>query len=154
MQFGIEKCAVLSMYRGNLREIPGIALPDDTSIKGLKEGDNYKYLGVLQADKVTSNRMKEMVANEYNRRKTKLNCGNLIQAINTYAVSLIRYSAAFISWRKDEIQNLDRRTRKPMTMYKALHPKMQCRQVVPPYEIRRERAIECREYGCPSNCES
>jgi len=87
-------CSVEHVYRGNLRKMSGIALPDDTSIKGLKEGDNYKYLEVLQADEVKSNRMKEMVANEYKRRvrkilETKSNCRNLIQAINN---SKIKYA--------------------------------------------------------------
>ena len=28
----------------------GIALPNETTMKELKEGDSYKYLGVIQAD--------------------------------------------------------------------------------------------------------
>ena len=55
--------------------------------------------------------------------ETKLNGNNVIKAINTWAVSVVRYSAPFLDWRKEEIQELDRRTRKLMTMHKALHPK-------------------------------
>ena len=55
--------------------------------------------------------------------KSKLNGGNLGGGINTWAVSLIRYSAAFASWRKSELQAIDRKTRKFFTMYGALHPK-------------------------------
>ena len=39
------------------------------------------------------------------------------------AVSLLRYSAAFVSWRKSELQAIDRKTRKLFTIYGALHPK-------------------------------
>ena len=55
--------------------------------------------------------------------KSKLNGGNLVRGVNTWAVSLLRYSAAFVSWRKSELQAIDRKTRKLFTMYGALHPK-------------------------------
>ena len=72
--------------------------------------------------------MKLNVLKEYIRRfkkvlKSKLNCGNLVCGINTQAVSLLRYSAAFVSWRKNELQAIDRKTRKLFTIYGALHPK-------------------------------
>ena len=52
--------------------------------------------------------------------KSKL---NLVHGVNTWAVSLLRYSAAFVSWRKSELQAIDRKTRKLFTKYGALHPK-------------------------------
>ena len=36
---------------------------------------------------------------------------------------LLKYSAAFVSWRKSELQAIDRKTRKLLTIYGALHPK-------------------------------
>ena len=38
-------------------------------------------------------------------------------------MSLFRYSAAFIDWTKEEISEIDRGTRKLLTMYKVHHPK-------------------------------
>ena len=72
--------------------------------------------------------LKDKVMKEYKRRvrkilETKLNAGNLIKGINTRAISLLRYSAAFIDWTKFEMEQLDRQTRKQMTMHNALHPK-------------------------------
>ena len=72
--------------------------------------------------------MKDKVMKEYKRRvrkilETKLNAGNLIKGINTWAVSLLRYSAAFLDWTKFEMEQLDRQTRKLTTMHNALHPK-------------------------------
>jgi len=52
-----------------------------------------------------------------------LNGGNLIIGINTWAVSLLRYSAAFFDWTKAEVEQLDRRTKKIMTMHNGLPPK-------------------------------
>ena len=72
--------------------------------------------------------MKVNVSKEYISRirkvlKTKLNGGNLVRGVNTWAVSLLTYSAAFVSWRKNELPAIDRKTRKLFTIYRALHPK-------------------------------
>ena len=55
--------------------------------------------------------------------KSKLNGGNLVRGVNTWAVSLIRYSAAFVSWRKSELQAIDRKNRRLFTIYGTLHSK-------------------------------
>ena len=72
--------------------------------------------------------MKLNVSKEYIRwlRKvlnSKLNGGNLVLGVNAWVVSLLRYSAAFVSWRKNELQAIDRKTRKLFTIYGALHTK-------------------------------
>ena len=128
MKFGLEKCAVLVMKRGKVTKSDGIRLPDDRVIKSIHEENGYRYLGILESDQVLCNEMKEKVRAEYKRRvkkvlKSKLNGGNMISAINTWAVPLIRYSAPFLEWRRDEIKEMDRTTRKIMNMYNALHPR-------------------------------
>ena len=55
--------------------------------------------------------------------KSKLNGGNLVQGVKTCAVSLLRYSAAVISWKKCELQAIDWKTKKFFTIYGRLHPK-------------------------------
>ena len=72
--------------------------------------------------------MKEKIQKEYLRRtrkllETKLNIRNLIKGINTWAVPLVRYSGPFLKWTRDELKQIDQRTRKLMTMHKALHPR-------------------------------
>ena len=72
--------------------------------------------------------MKLNVSKEYIRRlrrvlKSKLNSGNLVRGVNTWAVSLLRYSPELVSWRKSELQAVDRKTRKLFTIYGALQPK-------------------------------
>ena len=76
-------------------------------IKSMQEGESYKYLGILEADKFLEEKMKLNVSKEYIRRlrkvlKSKLSGGNLVHGVNTWAVSLLRYSAAFVSWRKSD----------------------------------------------------
>ena len=72
--------------------------------------------------------MKDKIKKEYLRRtrrllETKLSCRKLIKGINTWAVPLVRYLGAFLKWTREELKQMDQRTRKLMTMHKALHPK-------------------------------
>ena len=72
--------------------------------------------------------MKEKIQKEYLRRtrklrETKLSSRNLIKGINTWAVPLVRYSGFLLKWTRDELKQMDQRTRKLMTMHKALHPR-------------------------------
>ena len=110
MEFGIEKCAMLVLKRGQVATSNGIKLPDESVIKSVKDGESYKYLGMLQADQIKHQEMKDKVMKEYKRRvrkilETKLNAGNLIKGINTWAVSLLSYSAAFLDWTKFEMEH-------------------------------------------------
>ena len=116
MDFGIEKCAMFVMEKGKIMKSVFIELPDGNVIKSLQEDESYKYLGILEADKFLEEKMKLNVLKEYIRRirkvlKSKLNGGNLVHGVNTWAVSLLRYSAAFVSWRKSELHAIDRKTR-------------------------------------------
>ena len=104
-----------------------IKLPDGKVIKSLQEGKSYKYLEILEADKYLEEKMKLSVSKEYIRGlwkvlKSKLNGGNLVRGVNIWAVSLLRYSAVFFSWRKSELHARDGKTRKLFTIYGALHP--------------------------------
>ena len=55
--------------------------------------------------------------------ETKLSCRNLIKRINTWAVSVVRYSGPFLKLTRNELRQIDQKTRKLMTMHKALHPR-------------------------------
>ena len=54
--------------------------------------------------------MKKRFAREYKRRlklvlKSKLNGKNKINAINTWAASVLRYGAGIIRWTKEELKH-------------------------------------------------
>ena len=128
MEFGIGKCAMLVIEKGKIKKSVRIELPDGKVIKSLKDGESYKYLGILEADRFLGEEMILKVCKEYFRKlrkvlKSNLNGGNLVQGVNTSEVSLLRYSAAFISWRKCELQAINRKTRNLFTIYGGLHPK-------------------------------
>ena len=52
MEFGVKKCAMLVMRRGRLVKSEGLVLPDENKIRVIGENNSYKYLGVLEADKI------------------------------------------------------------------------------------------------------
>ena len=52
------------MKNGKIVKSDGIQLPNDKVIKSLEEGGSYKYLGVLEADEVMVNKMKNKVKEE------------------------------------------------------------------------------------------
>jgi hypothetical protein len=55
--------------------------------------------------------------------KSELNTRNKITAIGALAVPILRYSFGVIDWRIEEVKQIDRKTRKMLTVYKMHHPK-------------------------------
>ena len=55
--------------------------------------------------------------------KLELNAKNKITAIRALVVPVLRYSFGIINWRIEEIKQIDRKTRKMLTMYKMHHLK-------------------------------
>ena len=129
MEFGIEKCALLVMKSGKRHLTDGIELPNQEKIRTLAENETYKYLGNLETDTIKQAEMKKSkIHMKYLRRTrkllvTKLNSRNFIKEINTWAVLLVRYSGSFLKWIRDELRQMDQRTRKLIAKHKALHPR-------------------------------
>ena len=65
MAFDIEKCAMLVMKKEKIVKSVGIELLDSKVMKLLEEGESYKYLGILEADKFLEEKMKLNVSKEY-----------------------------------------------------------------------------------------
>ena len=138
MDFDILKCAMALLQRRRKTRWEEIQLPNGEEI-GEAGAGGYKYLGVLELDKIMCDEMKRKVKEVYQKRvtplmKTHLNGKNLFQALNTWAISVIRYSAAFLDWTKEETKELDRWTRKQLIAGRALHPKSNVMRI---YVIRR-----------------
>ena len=128
MEFGIEKCAILVMKISKRHLTDRMELGNQDKIKTLEEKETYKYLGILEANTIKQVEMKEKVKKEYLRRarkplETKLCNRNLIKGINIWAVPVVRYSGQFLKWTRKVLNQMDQRSRKLMTLYKALHPR-------------------------------
>lgn len=127
MQFGLEKCAVIEMKRGKVSSSESMSV-GGCEIGSLGGEHQYKYLGVWESDRVENALMKEKIEGEYFRRvrkilKTKLRAGNMMKAINTWAVTLFRYSAGVVHWTQEETERIDRKSRKLIKMYGGVHPR-------------------------------
>ena len=77
MRFGLNKCGVLVLKRGKVVKQNGISLPNGLIMKDIDE-IGYKYLGIVEFDKIKETEMKGKFAAEYKRRlklvlKSKLN---------------------------------------------------------------------------------
>ena len=117
MEFGIEEYVMLVMKSGKRHLTDGMELRNHDKIKTLAENETYKFLGISEAFTIKHVEMKSKIQKEYPRRTGKL----LETKINTWAIRLVRYSGPFLKWTRDELKQIDQRTRKLMTMQKALH---------------------------------
>ena len=75
--------------------------------------------------------------------RSKLNGRNKIMVVNNWVVSLMRYGAGILKWNTEELKSLDRKTRKFMTMYGALHPKSDIGRIYLSREMGGRGLISC-----------
>ena len=127
MEFGISKCAHVTMKAGKLVSVGGMELLSGEVIPELESDKRYEYLGILEANDMIHTEMKDKIQSEYYKRvrqvtSLKLNGGNKIRAIKSWTVSLVRCSAGILKGTKDELTVMDRKTRKIMTMNRMYHP--------------------------------
>ena len=125
MEFGLDQCAKASFKRGIKVSAEGIPLNENQELDQVK---TYKYLLTEQEEWVQHHKIKVKIRNKYKRRiklvpKSELNARNKIVAINTLAVPVILYSYGVTDWKLDEIQDLDRMTRKQLCMNQMLAKK-------------------------------
>ena len=83
---------------------------------------------MLEADEVMVIEIKHKVKKEYYRRarkvlETKLNSDNVFNAINTWTVSVVWYSAAFLGYSRHKLEKIDKKIRKLLTIQTGFHPK-------------------------------
>ena len=104
------------MKRGEVVKSEGISMPDGKMVKNVEKG-GYKYLGILETDRVKHEEIKGQIKKEYirivrNILKSKLNGGNIILTINSRTVSIVSNGTGIISWTNMEHEELDQKTRK------------------------------------------
>ena len=78
IDFGIEKCAMVVIDKGKIVKSVGIELPDGKAIKSIQEGESYKHLETLEADRFLGEEMKLKGKRLKKVLKSKLNSGNLV----------------------------------------------------------------------------
>ena len=58
-----------------------------------------------------------------------------IIALNSYVLPVVRYSAGIIKWTQSELDDIDRKSRKLLTIHKGLHPKADIHQLYLPRKV-------------------
>ena len=114
----------------------GIPLNDSQVIQDLDQAEMYKYLRMEEGGGVQNHKMKVMIRKEYKRRiklvlKSELNARNKKAAFNTLAVPVILYNYEVTDQKMDEIQDLDRMTRKQTVHEPDASQEGRCRQDIP-----------------------
>ena len=110
MEFCIKKCGVLTMRRGKIVKSERMRLPDGTVMKQVGQ-EGYTYLGIIELDKIKETEMKEKITKEYKRRQRLI------------LKSKLNGRTGIIQWKASELKDLDRKSRKTMTMYGGLYEK-------------------------------
>jgi len=128
MNFGLEKCARICLKRGRVQSKMHEGNTFENDIKVLDPRKAYKYLGIEENFDIQHKNEKEKLKKEYLRRLrlvlgTELSGQNKIQAIGSLAVPVLRYSFGIVNWHQEELQKLDRKTRKLLTIHGQHHPK-------------------------------
>ena len=126
MELGLDKCAKCSLRAGRKISTENIQLEEEVHIRDLEEQETYKYLGIEENESLQHAKMRERISKEYLRRvkkicKTQLNNKNKITAINQLAMPILTYSFGIIDWPQKNINHLDVKTRKRLTMQRIIY---------------------------------
>ena len=83
---------------------------------------------MLEADKMMVNEINDKMKTEYYRRvrkvfETKLNSVDVFKPINTWLVSMVRYSGASLGWSRFQLEEIDRRTTMLLIMHNGFRPR-------------------------------
>jgi len=127
MRIGTAKCAKATFHAGTLVESEGFPLKDCGVINDVNVEGCYKYLGIDQCEEMLHSKMKTKVIKEYLHRcrqilSSELNSKNKIQAINMFAVPILRYGCGILNWTQAEVSKLDVATRKALNRVGMHHP--------------------------------
>jgi len=112
MKIGTSKCAKAHFHAGDLVQSSGFPLRDSSVINDVNVEGYYKYLGIDQCDEMLHSKMKKQVEKEYLYRcckilSSELNSKNKIQALNMFAVPVVRYGCGILSWTEAKVFKLD-----------------------------------------------
>jgi len=99
--------------------------------------ETYTYLDTEESYDMQHKNGKEKLKKEYLRRfrlvfGTKLSAMNKIQATGSLAVTVLRYTFGFVNWHQEELQKLDRKTRKLLTIHEEHCPKVDVNRLYVP----------------------
>ena len=127
MDFRTDKCAYLNIVKGMMVSDGEPLVMNNLTIKPVKEGDTYKYLGIDENISYHGPINKERVSKEYFTRTRKiwsseLSAYNKVIAHNAFAVPVLIPTIGVLDWTIGEIKDIDIKTRKILTLTRNFHP--------------------------------
>jgi len=139
MSFDSEKCARICLESGTVQSKMHIGSTFENNIKELDPRKAYEYLGIEESCDIQHKNKKEKLKKEYLRRLrlvlgTELSAKNKIEAIGSLAVPVLRYRFGIVNWDQEELQKLDRKRRKLLTIHGQHHPKADVDRLYVPRE--------------------
>jgi len=128
MKINVAKSAKLVVYRGKVVSTHDFDIDQLGVITDVSVSSGYKYLGLLQDILPINSTVKRNIITEYRFRCRRILASHLsghykIIALNSYKIPVIRYSAGIVNWNQSELDDIDRKSRKLLTIYKELHPR-------------------------------
>ena len=90
------------------------------NIRKSKMSPSYPENSILKIGQNTEKKPGDLKRSAVTRTLLK---DNLTRVKNSQGVPLVRYSGPFLKRTREELKQMDQRTRKLITMYKALHPR-------------------------------
>ena len=126
MDFRTDKCAYLNIVKGMIVSDGEPLVMNNLTIKPVKEGDTYKYLGIDENISYHGPINKERVSKEYFTRTRKiwsseLSAYNKVIAHNAFAVPVLIPTIGVLDWTIGEIKEIDIKTRKILTLIRNFH---------------------------------
>ena len=126
MKFGADKCACIYLERGKRKEIGESIEINGLQMTELKDHDTYKYLGLDEDIAYKGDLNKDRVKKEYFNRvkkiwKSELFSKNKVIAHNIFANTVFTLTFGILEWTKEEILQIDIKTRKLLTLSGNFH---------------------------------
>ncbi|GJQ88010.1 hypothetical protein Trydic_g12934 [Trypoxylus dichotomus] len=122
------KCNTGIHSRGrSVMEGESVSLLDGSTIQHLQRNNSYTYLGIEQREMYDITTVKATLVERYKKTlrtiwMSELTAKHKSTAANMLPVPIASHTFASIRWNVDEINQLDRDTRKTLTMCRSLHP--------------------------------
>ena len=127
IKFGLDKCAYIYIEWGRRKFLGTKLTINSTDITELESGKTNKYLGQgedigfkreLNNQRVMKDYLKRVCGNIWN---SELYSRNKVVAHNIFAIRVLSQTFGILGWTKQELENLDIKTKKILTASGSFH---------------------------------
>ena len=127
MNFGVDKCAYIKIIRGKQTNSKDPLEINNLIIQPVANGYTYKYLGIDENISYVGEINKERVRTELYARcrkvwSSELSAYSKATAHNIFVISIITPTFGIIDWTIQELETIDKKTRKILSMNGSFHP--------------------------------